>query len=93
MLFTKTEEKLIKHFVLEFGAKIYWDIDTYYLEDKNQEAGLFFQGISTRPCFLDLHFPKKYQNKLQTEKAKNPNLCNATQNQSGQSGRLFIGEG
>lgn len=41
--FTLAEEKLIKHYVKEFGAKIYWDLDAYYLNDTRQEAGLFFR--------------------------------------------------
>lgn len=41
--FTGTEEALIKHYITEFDAKIYWDIDAYYVEDKVQEAGMFFR--------------------------------------------------
>lgn len=41
--FTLTEEKLIKHFIKDFGAEVYWDVDQYYLDDKRQEAGLFFR--------------------------------------------------
>jgi hypothetical protein len=36
--FSGTEERLIKHFITHFGAEIYWDVDAYYLNDKNQEA-------------------------------------------------------
>src|SRR5690606_21824809 len=41
--FSTTEEKLIKHYIAEFGADIIWDVDAYYLEDARQEAGLFFR--------------------------------------------------
>jgi len=41
--FSLTEEMLIKHFIKEFDAGIFWDLDAYYLEDPRQEAGLFFR--------------------------------------------------
>ncbi len=39
---TKSEEVLISHFV-STGAQVFWDLDAYYLEDDNQEAGQFFR--------------------------------------------------
>jgi len=41
--FTGTEEKLIKHFVVNYGAEVYWDLDAYYTLNQQQEAGLFFR--------------------------------------------------
>ena len=41
--FTGAEEKLIKYFVKNFGAEVFWDIDRYYLNALNQEAGMFFR--------------------------------------------------
>lgn len=67
--FTKTEEKLIKHFVSEFGAKIFWDIDAYYLEDRNQEAGLFFREYRQDPIFGPT-FPKEIPEQIANRKAK-----------------------
>lgn len=49
--FTYTEEKLIKHFIKQYGAEIYWDIDTYYLKDERQESGLFFRDYRKDPVF------------------------------------------
>ncbi|KEO72404.1 helicase I [Anditalea andensis] len=49
--FTKTEELLLKHFISQFGAKVYWDVDKYYLNDKIQEAGLFFRDYVKDPIF------------------------------------------
>ncbi len=40
---TPTEEQLIKHFVSEHDAEMIWDVDTYYLDDTNQEAGGFLR--------------------------------------------------
>jgi hypothetical protein len=42
---TKSEEVLITHFVSE-GAQVFWDLDAYYVEDSNQEAGQFFRQYS-----------------------------------------------
>jgi hypothetical protein len=41
--FTKAEERIIKYFVNEKAAEIYWDIDAYYLNDEIQESGYFFR--------------------------------------------------
>tara|TARA_R110002049_G_scaffold5575_2_gene37956 strand:+ start:1984 stop:4860 length:2877 start_codon:yes stop_codon:yes gene_type:complete len=41
--FTGAEEKLVKYFVENFGAEVFWDIDRYYLNALNQEAGMFFR--------------------------------------------------
>jgi CRISPR/Cas system-associated exonuclease Cas4 (RecB family) len=39
---TKAEELIISHFV-EQGAEVYWDLDEYYVNNKDQEAGEFFR--------------------------------------------------
>ncbi|MCH7402164.1 PD-(D/E)XK nuclease family protein [Belliella kenyensis] len=64
--FTATEERLIKHFVSEFGAEIYWDFDAYYMDDLNQEAGLFFRAYAKDPVFQKT-FPKEIPTKIQRE--------------------------
>lgn len=56
--FTLTEENLIKHFVKEFGAEIFWDVDAYYLDDRLQEAGLFFRDYQKDPV-LGKTFPEE----------------------------------
>ncbi|WP_111670390.1 PD-(D/E)XK nuclease family protein [Algoriphagus litoralis] len=67
--FTGTEEKLIKHFITQFGAKIYWDLDAYYLNDKNQEAGLFFREYQRDKVFGPT-FPEVIPSLIQTKKAQ-----------------------
>lgn len=67
--FTGTEEILIKHFISEFGARVYWDIDGYYLEDKNQEAGLFFREYQKDKIFGPT-FPKEIPNHIQNRKTQ-----------------------
>ena len=67
--FTGTEEKLIKHFISKFGAEIYWDLDGYYLHDKNQEAGLFFREYKKDKIFGPT-FPEIIPSQIQTRKAQ-----------------------
>lgn len=67
--FTGTEEKLIKHFISEFGARIFWDIDGYYFDDENQEAGLFFREYQKDKIFGPT-FPKEIPTHIQNRKAK-----------------------
>lgn len=67
--FTKTEETLIKHFISKFGAEIYWDLDAYYLLDKNQEAGLFFREYQLDKVFGPT-FPETIPTDIQDRKAK-----------------------
>ncbi|MCH6232986.1 PD-(D/E)XK nuclease family protein [Cognataquiflexum rubidum] len=67
--FTCTEEKLIRHFISEFGARIFWDIDGYYLDDANQEAGLFFREYQKDKIFGPT-FPKEIPTHIQNRKAK-----------------------
>ena len=50
---TASEEKLIKHFIAERNARIYWDFDTYYLDDSGHEAGYFMRGYSRDQVFRD----------------------------------------
>ncbi len=67
--FTKTEENLIKHFISKFGAEIYWDLDSYYLKDKNQEAGLFFREYQRDKVFGPT-FPETIPSQIQTKKGR-----------------------
>lgn len=66
--FTTTEEKLIKHLVNHSGAEIFWDMDTYYLDRSEQEAGLFFRQYRKDPI-LGATFPESIPNHLQQHKA------------------------
>ncbi|RZS97060.1 PD-(D/E)XK nuclease family protein [Cecembia calidifontis] len=66
--FTGAEEKLIKHFISEFEAGIYWDIDAYYLEDRNQEAGMFFREYQKDKVFGPT-FPKEIPQYINDKKA------------------------
>lgn len=67
--FTLTEEKLIGHFVESFGAEIYWDLDSYYLSDEMQEAGLFFSDYQRDPVFGKT-FPEIIPDQIRNKKDK-----------------------
>jgi hypothetical protein len=67
--FTSCEERLIKYFIQELGAEIRWDIDAYYLNDKNQEAGLFFRDYKKDPVFGPT-FPVDIPELISGKKAK-----------------------
>ncbi|TDQ19708.1 PD-(D/E)XK nuclease superfamily protein [Algoriphagus boseongensis] len=65
--FTLTEEKLIKHFVKEFGAEVFWDLDQYYLQDPLQEAGLFFRDYQKDKVFGKT-FPEEIPDQIRQKK-------------------------
>lgn len=67
--FTLTEEKLIKHFITAHRAEIYWDLDAYYLDNLQQEAGLFFREYRKDKVF-GLTFPEEIPNHILSKKAK-----------------------
>ncbi|GAA0878251.1 PD-(D/E)XK nuclease family protein [Algoriphagus jejuensis] len=67
--FTLAEEKLIKHFVKEFGAEVFWDVDAFYLEDTLQEAGLFFRDYQKDPI-LGKTFPQEIPNQIRQKAGK-----------------------
>jgi hypothetical protein len=67
--FSLAEEKLIKHFIKEFGADILWDFDSYYVEDSRQEAGLFFREYR-KDKILGPTFPGEIKCHITEKKAK-----------------------
>lgn len=56
---TAAEEKVIGYFVKEHGAKVYWDADTYYINNHNQEAGRFLRDYQQHPV-LGQTFPSEF---------------------------------
>ncbi len=51
---TKAEEKIIHSFLLQDIAEIYWDTDTFYLEN-NLEAGKYFKEYQKKWAFYNTH--------------------------------------
>ena len=64
---TFAEEKIIKHYVHEAKAKIFWDIDDYYFRDKKQEAGFFLREYAN-DAVLGKTFPKEGSSRFKTKK-------------------------
>ncbi|OOG77848.1 PD-(D/E)XK nuclease family protein [Algoriphagus sp. A40] len=67
--FTLAEEKLIKHFVKEFDAEVFWDVDAFYLEDTLQEAGLFFRDYQ-KDAVLGKTFPEEIPDEIRQKSAR-----------------------
>lgn len=64
---TPAEEVLIKHFIAECKAEVLWDIDAYYIENKNQEAGDFLRKYAKDPI-LGTSFPNPLPKKITAPK-------------------------
>ncbi len=67
--FTKTEEQIIKYFIKENNAEIYWDVDAYYLEDEMQEAGFFFREYLKDAVFSESIKRDLQQNVVKKDKS------------------------
>jgi hypothetical protein len=65
--FTACEEALIKYYVAEHQALLFWDLDNYYLSDTQQEAGLFFRGY-LKDKFFNSTFPRPLPERLKNHK-------------------------
>jgi CRISPR/Cas system-associated exonuclease Cas4 (RecB family) len=55
---TPAEETIIRYLISEKKGEIYWDMDRYFVEDVNQEAGYFFRQnketlIKGEPLWVD----------------------------------------
>ncbi len=64
---TPAEEELIKFFVSEHNAEMLWDLDAYYLEDQNQEAGSFLRKYQNDPVFGKT-FPEEIPYRITADK-------------------------
>lgn len=60
---TFTEEKIIRHFVLEEKASVIWDLDDYYVSNKKQEAGYFLRTYKA-DSILGTTFPKELPKRI-----------------------------
>ncbi|HYG02863.1 MAG TPA: PD-(D/E)XK nuclease family protein [Chryseosolibacter sp.] len=77
---TFAEEKILCEFVLSRHATIYWDIDAYYFNNEQQEAGRFFRDYSnhtilgkTFPADIPAHlFRKETPRKVKVYGAAQP---------------------
>lgn len=66
--FNLAEDQIITWFIKNRGAKIYWDVDDYYMREENQEAGKFFRDYKKRTIFENT-FPKELPRNLKAKTA------------------------
>ena len=45
------EEKILAWYQAQVPTEFYWDVDAYYMEDAQQEAGLYLRAYQQRPHF------------------------------------------
>jgi ATP-dependent helicase/nuclease subunit B len=72
----KAEETIITELKKQNRAKILWDADAYYLDDKIQESGLFLRQFKKKEVFTPFNW---ISDKFNTEK-KNINIYGIPQN-------------
>lgn len=65
---TKAEEWMMSYFI-ESGAKVFWDGDSYYDNDVNQEAGTFFR-MYRQHSVLGKTLPTNFPANIQEQKRK-----------------------
>ena len=70
---TKAERQIIKHLSREGKAQVFWDIDAYYLNNSNHEAGHFFR-IYKNDAVLSKNFPEKIPSNISDNQSRNINL-------------------
>ncbi len=63
---TSAEEVILSKYV-DAGASIYWDLDSYYLNNRSQEAGLFLREYKKHPV-LSKTFPAETYSYFTTDK-------------------------
>lgn len=77
---TAAEEKLITHCVERHKAEVHWDVDAYYLNNRWQEAGMFFREYQQKAVLgktFSADTPAHFQEKIAT--GKEVHLYGATQ--------------
>ena len=68
---TSAEERIISFFVEQYGAKVYWDMDAYYVNNEWQEAGKFFREYQQNPVLgktFAHDIPSHFQEKISSGK-------------------------
>lgn len=68
---TSAEEKIISYFVDKHHAQVYWDMDTYYVNNEVQEAGKFFREYQQNPVLgktFTQDIPSHFQDKISSGK-------------------------
>ncbi|MFT6746297.1 MAG: ATP-dependent helicase/nuclease subunit B [Glaciecola sp.] len=77
---SRSEENIIAQFIKTKKGDIYWDADSYYLEDENQEAGYFSRKFKKSWSFTDFNWSE--ENFKNSTKNINIHNCNTNYAQS-----------
>ena len=85
---TKAEEVLISTHVSQGKAEVYWDIDSYYVNNSAQEAGKFFR-IYQNHSVLGKTFPKDIQSNFIASSIGNDILSDRSLSSGNKSIRVF----
>jgi hypothetical protein len=75
---TQSEEVLLSYYV-KHGSQVYWDADTYYTDNKHQEAGQFFRLYRNHPVLGKTFSEPIPSNLSNPEQAKNVALIGVSQ--------------
>jgi CRISPR/Cas system-associated exonuclease Cas4 (RecB family) len=79
---TVTEEIILAHFIEKENAEIFWDLDSYYVNNKTQEAGKFFRQYQDHRVFgktFPADIPANFLNKKNEIYRPNIQLFGAAQ--------------
>lgn len=63
------EEKIFAWLHTQIPTEFYWDIDAYYMEDKNQEAGHYLR-LHTKKPYLQASFKQPFPRRIQEDPPK-----------------------
>lgn len=67
-LLSTSEELIIKNYIEKYRARTYWDVDSWYMNNPEQEAGRFLREYAKDNLFTH-HFPKRIPAAIQAEKS------------------------
>ncbi|MFC2443328.1 MAG: PD-(D/E)XK nuclease family protein, partial [Capnocytophaga ochracea] len=65
---SKAEQKVIQSMLMDLGGEIYWDGDTYFLNNPAHDAGFFLRKYIKSWRYYQTHKPKFIQSNYEKEK-------------------------
>ena len=65
---SKAEQKVIQSILMDIGGEIYWDGDTYFVNNEAHDAGYFLRKYLHSWRYYDTHTPKFLNNNYEKEK-------------------------
>ncbi|GJH41639.1 hypothetical protein RCZ04_21890 [Capnocytophaga sp. HP1101] len=65
---SEAEQKIIQSILMDIGGEIYWDGDTYFLNNSTHDAGFFLRKYLKNWRYYETHTPKFIQSNYEKEK-------------------------